>query len=382
MNLNNEESNVIQLVKSLEDAERMKRNINASLKDSNEALGKANFITRISQRKSLQQWAQNKERCEQDLLDYDIQINGITEKINEFGYNSKDINEIKNALRPGSGFFYHLEQDHPWVKLLDEQEKSNLLIEAATGRYEGYSSLMSISDYINSFDMDTEKLDFIHGFLPDFKAEGKQTDAYKIGALFYDSGFSYGIDLEKAIQEYAPIYRHDLKFVSLVNDLRYEEDCQAIILEDLKEPLGAGCSPEDFKYFYDEIVQNHMQNQEKSTEQLKGFDDRISSILKKLNTYEFYGKIDFLGLDHQRNTIVGETLYYDNYKDYKKEIDESYDCGRPIKARSIPKEEYISFADTKEIVKNQSERPTKTSERLEKFRNNAGKRDMGKELTV
>ena len=50
----------------------------------------------------------------------------------------------------------------------------------------------------------------------------------------------------------------------------------------------------------------------------------------------FYGKIDFLGA----KGIVGETILYDNKASYKKEIEESFDIGRPISVTELTSEQY------------------------------------------
>jgi hypothetical protein len=58
--------------------------------------------------------------------------------------------------------------------------------------------------------------------------------------------------------------------------------------------------------------------------------------LRKVNEH-FYGKIDFL----VGSGIVGETIYYTDMKEYDAERTESFDCGRPISAQKMSKEEFI-----------------------------------------
>jgi len=68
-------------------------------------------------------------------------------------------------------------------------------------------------------------------------------------------------------------------------------------------------------------------------------------------TDDFYGKINFLG----GNGAIGETILYDNKEDYNKEINESYNIGRPITGGELTFRQYI-------IEKNREENIFETSE--------------------
>lgn len=51
----------------------------------------------------------------------------------------------------------------------------------------------------------------------------------------------------------------------------------------------------------------------------------------------FYGKIDFYSM----KGAVMETLYYDNKEEFDREIQESYEIGRPIKPEILSGHEYL-----------------------------------------
>ena len=54
-------------------------------------------------------------------------------------------------------------------------------------------------------------------------------------------------------------------------------------------------------------------------------------------TYNFYGKIGFYSM----NGEVMEILYYENKKEFDKEIKDSYEIGRPIRPQILAKDNFI-----------------------------------------
>lgn len=359
-------SYILDLIKDLEAAESSKNTFQNIKKDLEQEINNAGPFIKLFKRDDLKMLDQNIKSYDEDIREYESKIKDITRKINELGYDASDIKKIRDFQ---AGYIPDPENYHPWIKLLSKTEKDSLLVEVITDRYESYSSLMDLTNYIDSFKTDAEKLDFVHGFQPDFNAEGKQTDAYKIGALFYDAGFNYSIDLEKVLKDYAPQYRHDLKFVSLIKEYSME----AAILDNIYDSFEAIPGGLDEGEHF-----THISKQMKSNDIANEFEGKLDGLYEEIRSYEFYGKIDFLGLDRHRNTIVGETLYYDNYKDYKKEVDESRNCGRPISASSISKEEYE--ARNKVSFKQKSVEP-KRPKRLEEFRNR-GQNTNSMEMTI
>lgn len=314
-------NHIVSLSEDLYSNEFMKSVAEGSLKDSNDFLKNANFFTKIFKKNNLEEWQNNKLQCEKDILKYNNEISKIKKEFDNLGYNSSEIRKIRSVLSSTEEFWHYMKEDNPWTTLLNESEKSELVIEVATDRHENYSMLTSLTDYIESFETNEDKLDFIHGFMPEHKSNVNQSEAYKIGTLFYENGTTYGLDLEQKLRDYAPQYRHNIKLVSNIASLNYEETLYKMAAESLNDPLNSS-------------------SYEKSKQQLSLTEEKISSIKEQLQNYKFYGKIDFLGLNKQGETIVGETLVYNNYKDYKKEIDESLDCGRPISSIEISKEEY------------------------------------------
>ncbi len=258
---NNFQTHVIALIGNLEEEEFMRGAIKGSLEDSNKALDKAGFIARLFNAKSLRVWADNKDRCLVDLSERDEKINSIHDEIRQLGYSSDDVMKIREAMNVQT--LEKIKRKCSWAELLDEQEQLSLFMDVALEKQGGYSALISLSGYINTFTTDEEKLDFIHGYLPNFKAEGKQTDAYEIGGLFYEAGFMYGIDMRKVLLEYAPQYRHELAFVKLVNDFNYEDARRAMLLEDISKPALAGCSLADMHCNCEESMREHAKVQRK-----------------------------------------------------------------------------------------------------------------------
>lgn len=63
----------------------------------------------------------------------------------------------------------------------------------------------------------------------------------------------------------------------------------------------------------------------------------IENALKKQS--DFVGRIDFLYNPSKGEDGIGEISYYTDKKEYKSEVNDSYDCGRPISCKILKNNE-------------------------------------------
>ncbi|QIB69771.1 hypothetical protein Ami103574_10765 [Aminipila butyrica] len=315
--MNEKKEKLLSLVRDLTWHVDMKENVQISLNNSNEILNKANLFTKLFKKGALADWQGNKEKCERDLIEHDMRIGHIEKEIAGLGYTASETTKIQDFLSNKFWTDNTIELDHPWVRLLNPQEKDDLVFELALDRGDSYPVLINSTKYIEGFKTDTEKINFIRGFNSDYKNGEAMTDAYKLGELFYKMGYCFGLDLEWRLAESPEKYSHDLTYVTLVCDLEFEEATYDIAEKDRSDPSGPI-------------------NYEKAEKQLSLSDQKIKDIQSKLSSYKFYGRIDYIG----QGGKVGESLFYDNYSDYKKEITKSQNCGRPISAKEITQMDY------------------------------------------
>lgn len=65
--------------------------------------------------------------------------------------------------------------------------------------------------------------------------------------------------------------------------------------------------------------------------------EHLEDSIKK--RHDFLGRINFLYNNKNNDGVIGEIIYYTSRKEYKAEIYESYDCGRPISCKVIKNKE-------------------------------------------
>lgn len=345
--------NTVSLLEDLHSNEFMKSAAQGSLDDSNDFLSNVNFFTKIFKKGDIQEWQANKVNCEKDILEYDNKISQINKNLKTLDYSSSELKNISSVIISKDENLHYMIENNPWAKLLNESQQLELAMEVVSEKKGKYSSLINFKDYINSFNTDSEKLDFIKGFMYGKRAINKQTNSYKIGLIFDQLKKDFDIDASKLLSDYAPQYRHDVTLVELVSNLAEKEPKLHMLESNYDEPLLAGASFDELNELtskeHDILGEEYEKTQNEISSQISELKDEIKSIKNKIDGYKFYGKIDFLGKNRQGETIIGETLYYDNYKDYKKEIDESFNCGRPISYTEITEPEYQEVLKENEI---------------------------------
>lgn len=284
------ETTVLDLVQELQVVEKKAALTEESLQHFSKAVNEAGLKTRIFKAKELRSWVEKRKTHTTNLAILNEKWETLREGLSMLGYDSEDIEKIRSVI--DQNFLYHLQKKHSLIGLLSQSSQSSLLVEFAMDKRRGYTALMTQTEYIDSFPTGSEKLSFINGFLSNGKAAKNLSDAYKIGVVFRDA-HTKGIDLGSVLGDCAPNHLHSLEMVEL-----------GLELASKGEQL-----PSEMK-------------------------------VKELPVREFYGKVDFLGLNRSGETIVGETLFYNNYRDFRKEVEDSFDCGRPIDYNEISKEEY------------------------------------------
>lgn len=140
---------VVSLLSKLARTESLKRAIEGSLSDSEEALKKANFFTRRFKAQDLKEWAENKERCLEGIAECDEKLKILKSEIDALGYRKEELEKIQEAME--SLFFCQTLAHHPWLGLLSKAEKEELLAELAAGRKQE-SELEQLTIQIESLD--------------------------------------------------------------------------------------------------------------------------------------------------------------------------------------------------------------------------------------
>lgn len=139
------------------------------------------------------------------------------------------------------------------------------------------------------------------------------------------------------------------------------EDTEPLNIDEIRVALNESKKPLE-KILINEKEKTIEKSSKGDKQMINNSGSKINLSNKELDTTDaFYGKINFLGNDGK----IGETILYDNKEDYKKEISESYDVGRPITGGELTFKEYS-------IEKNKEEHIFETSE-VNKIDNAKGK---------
>lgn len=110
-----------------------------------------------------------------------------------------------------------------------------------------------------------------------------------------------------------------------------------------------------------------------------GYDDFLRQEITEIQKDDgFHAKIDFLGIGKHGNTIVGETLYFENPKAYLAEILDSVDCGRPIDFTLISKKKFQEYIDKEEqLIKSEMDI---SNDAISEYCNNHYKNENGQQV--
>lgn len=112
------------------------------------------------------------------------------------------------------------------------------------------------------------------------------------------------------------------------------EDTEPLDIDEIRVALNESKKPLE-KILINEKEKTIEKSNKGGKQMINNSGIKINLLNKELNT-AFHGKINFLG----NNGKIGETILYDNKEDYKKEINESYDIGRPITGGELTFKEY------------------------------------------